>query len=188
MGQPQPLHTLKDYSTEKGVPICLHENRFFRMMFNGYFHYLDAVRYGRGVIMLPQFANGDFLMVRQQRAPAIGLSLEFPRGGVDAEETVEQAARRELLEETGYGVRPEDVTLLGDIGADTATLNGVSQAYYLQIADDYPVAEFDSSEIAEVLRITPTEFATKVRQGEVVDGISLAAYALAAVAGVLIRA
>ena len=91
------------------------------------------------------------------------------------------------MEETGYRVEPENVTLLGNIGADTATLNGVSQAYYLRIAEEHPVAEFDHNEIAEVLRVTPADFAEKVRTGEIVDGISLAAYALATVAGVLCR-
>lgn len=73
-------HILKTYKTEKGIPICLHENKFFKMMFNGYFHYLDNVRFGNAVATVPMFENGDLLMVRLRRAPEIGYSLEFPRG------------------------------------------------------------------------------------------------------------
>ena len=56
------------------------------------------------VTVLPQFCkNGKnhFLMVRQWRHGQKSISVEFPGGVIDAGETPEQAARRELLEETG---------------------------------------------------------------------------------------
>ena len=47
-------------------------------------------------------AEGGLLMVRQFR-PAVGArSLELPAGHVEIGETPEEAARKELLEETGY--------------------------------------------------------------------------------------
>lgn len=46
--------------------------------------------------------DGNFLMVKQFR-PNLSLeTLEFPAGGVEPFEAPEEAARREILEETGY--------------------------------------------------------------------------------------
>ena len=46
--------------------------------------------------------NDNFLMVKQWRHGEAGLSIEFPGGVIDKGETPEQAARRELEEETGF--------------------------------------------------------------------------------------
>lgn len=45
----------------------------------------------------------DIVLVEQYRHPVRRVLLELPAGNVDAAELPEQAARRELLEETGYG-------------------------------------------------------------------------------------
>jgi ADP-ribose pyrophosphatase len=46
--------------------------------------------------------NTDTLLVKQFRPPVGGMTVEFPAGLIDKDETVEQAAVRELREETGY--------------------------------------------------------------------------------------
>ena len=52
---------------------------------------------------------GRFLLVRRGRAPALGL-YAFPGGRVEEGETLEQAVRREVMEETGAHI--DGVTLL----------------------------------------------------------------------------
>jgi ADP-ribose pyrophosphatase len=172
------LHVIKDYSATPEAPICLHENRFFRMMFNGRFHYLDGVRYGRGAVVVPVMLNGDLLLVCQQRAPAIGMSWEFPRGGVDAEESVPAGACRELREETGFEAPVAAVQRLGAIAQDTATLNGHIEAYRVDVPFDTPVVDFDHNEIAHVQRVSQPRFEQMLAAGEVTCGISQAAWAL----------
>ncbi len=46
------------------------------------------------------FHEGRFLLVRRGRAPALGL-YAFPGGRVEAGETLTEAVRREVMEETG---------------------------------------------------------------------------------------
>ena len=55
------------------------------------------------VLIIPTLRpSGRLLLIRQYRPPVDGFVLEFPAGLVDAGETPEQAAVRELREETGY--------------------------------------------------------------------------------------
>lgn len=55
------------------------------------------------VLILPITQDGRVIMVRQWRHARNKVSTELPAGGIDLGETPEEAARRELLEETGYG-------------------------------------------------------------------------------------
>jgi ADP-ribose pyrophosphatase len=60
------------------------------------------VQHGGSAVMMPVDEKGRILLVRQYRLPARQYLWELPAGRVDKGETVMQAARRELVEETGY--------------------------------------------------------------------------------------
>ena len=63
------------------------------------------VQHNGSAVMMPVDAKGRILLVRQYRLPARRYLWELPAGRVDPGETVLKAARRELVEETGYRAR-----------------------------------------------------------------------------------
>ena len=81
-------------------------------------------RDGSAAIILPVTSGGNTLLVVQPRVfTRNGVAVELPAGYVDSEETYEEAALRELFEETGYV--PENLRLLGEFYQD----QGCSAAY-----------------------------------------------------------
>jgi ADP-ribose pyrophosphatase len=65
----------------------------------------SVVRHNGSAVMMAVDDKQRILLVRQYRLPAGKYLWELPAGKVDAGETPLQAARRELIEETGYRAR-----------------------------------------------------------------------------------
>lgn len=63
------------------------------------------VQHQGSAVVMPVDERSRVLLVRQYRLPARQYLWELPAGRVDPGETVLQAARRELSEETGYRAR-----------------------------------------------------------------------------------
>jgi ADP-ribose pyrophosphatase len=60
------------------------------------------VHHGGSAVMMPVDKKNRILLVKQYRLPAKQYLWELPAGRLDPGETPLQAARRELVEETGY--------------------------------------------------------------------------------------
>ena len=65
----------------------------------------SIIRHNGSAVMMAVDSKSNILLVRQYRLPAAKYLWELPAGKLDAGENPLQAARRELLEETGYRAR-----------------------------------------------------------------------------------
>lgn len=77
-----------------------------------------------GVAVLPVLDDGRIMLVRIWRHAVERFGWEAARGFIDAGETLEQAARRELAEEIGLACAAEDLLALGFCAPEGSTIAG----------------------------------------------------------------
>lgn len=99
-------------------PVTLHEGRWLRLRRRGTWEYCERTtgRDGMAVIIVAVTPDDEVLFVEQFRQPLQASTIEMPAGLVGDDhddDTLQQAARRELVEETGWEPRQVDVLLTG---------------------------------------------------------------------------
>jgi ADP-ribose pyrophosphatase len=130
-----------------------------------------------GVGMLALDAEDQVLLIRQYRYPVQEYFLEVPRGSVDAGETPEQAALRELREETDYTAR--SLRLLTAFYTNSSMLPERVHLYLAQGLEPAPTRE-DASEFLHPQRVPFADALRMVEAGEISDGTTMVAILLAA--------
>jgi ADP-ribose pyrophosphatase len=112
-------------------------------------------------IIFPVLADGRVLAVRSYRHGPATFVLGFPGGGIDKGETPEQAARRELMEETGHVA--ERLTAIGSY-VTGANVRGAGCHMFLATGCR-KTAEPDSGDLEEqeLLCMTRDEVAAVLR-------------------------
>src|SRR3990167_324720 len=95
----------------------VYEGKWLRMKKRGRWEFAERTNAGgMAVIIVAATPDGNLLFVEQDRIPVEGKTIEMPAGlvgDIDAGESIELAASRELLEETGWQAARIDVLLLG---------------------------------------------------------------------------
>jgi len=130
----------------------------------------EVVRHAGSVVVLPHLPDGRIVLVRQFRY-ATGKSLwELVAGGIESGETPAQAARRELLEETGY--RARSVKLLFSFYSSPGFL---SERMHLVEASGLVAskAQPEDDERIEVGQFTLVQIRDKIQSKKIEDGKTL---------------
>ena len=126
-------------------------------------------------MIVPVLPDGRLILILQQRYLRKKQSIEFPCGGIVEGQSALDAAKRELLEETGY-VADEYVKIgefegLNDMAKDMCHV-------FLAYVTEQGVQQLDDTEEIEILYRRPDEVDQMVRKNEIWDGQSLASWAM----------
>lgn len=92
------------------------EGKYLRLVKRGHWEYAERTNAGSAVIVIAVTPERKLLFVEQFRIPLGAPTIEMPAGLVgdlDAHDTMEEAARRELLEETGWLASEVKVLMVG---------------------------------------------------------------------------
>lgn len=137
----------------------------------------DVVRHPNSVVIVPVDADGALVMVRQHRHAAGRELLELPAGVIEDDASIEDAARRELREETGLDAA--ELTRIGDFFAAPGAMTERLYAFLAAGLFPNPLSPDDDERIT-VERVPFAEAVRMARAGELNDAKTLAALLLAA--------
>lgn len=128
-------------------------------------------------IVFPLTAAGDVVLVRQYRPPIDMMELGLPAGLVEEGEEPEEAARRELAEETGYtGGEWEP---LGSVASSPGLKDNWAYLFLARGVEETAAPDPDEHEVVEVVVVPMDELTGLVRSGEIVSSSGVAAVMLA---------
>jgi ADP-ribose pyrophosphatase len=131
-----------------------------------------AVRVPSVAYILPLLDDGRVVLLRQYRPVVRAQLWELPAGTIEAGESPEACARRELVEEAGY-----DAGRLEPLGEALADPGLTDERIYLFLARDLrPAARgLDADEHIEVLPVALAEAYRMADAGEILDAGTLIA-------------
>jgi 8-oxo-dGTP pyrophosphatase MutT (NUDIX family) len=133
--------------------------------------------------VLCRTTEGRVVLVRQYRHGQRGESLELPAGALEPSEEPLAAAKRELLEETGYA--SEHWRPLLEASLDPARASGRAHFYAALDAQRIQAPRFDPTEDIHTLLVSGDELLHLVDTGQIAHGIHIAAVLMAHRGGLL---
>jgi ADP-ribose pyrophosphatase len=116
-------------------PTILCEGKYLRFLRRGHWEYVTRRGVSGVVAIIAVTRDGKLLLVEQHRPPVEANVIELPAGlagdGAHHHETMESAARRELLEETGY-----EAGTMAYVGGGTVSAGLTDELISLFLATD----------------------------------------------------
>lgn len=131
-------------------------------------------------LIVPITPEGEFIMVRQYKHGAASVVNEFPCGLLDPQETFLEAAKRELLEETGY--KSLSWHSLGKFSPSASKSTALFEIFIAQECEplkDYQFGAADQVEEIEIVSYSGDELEKMIKQNLLPCSKSTLAYLLA---------
>lgn len=114
-----------------------------------------VLEYPNWVNVVALTADNQFVLVRQYRHGVEASLLEIPGGVIDEGEEALEAAKRELLEETGYQF--DSFEKLCELFPNPATSNNITTTYLARGGVKVQGQQLDSQEEIQVVLASPEE-------------------------------
>ena len=121
--------------------------------------------------VVPMTEQGGVVLVRQWRQPVGGFTLELPGGGVDKGKSPREAARRELLEETGY--RAEDLSHLVSVHTSPGRSTEACHLFRCRAVRTLSGPRPEPTEFVSAVELPLAEAIAKVYSGEITAATSV---------------
>src|SRR5919108_3184803 len=128
-----------------------------------------VLEYGTWVTIVALTEGQEVLLIKQYRHGAQKILWELPGGAVDDSEEPIHAAKRELLEETGY--TNDNIIEVGRVSLNPASHTNLMYAYIALDARKVGNQDLDEIEEIEVYPIPLDEVILMVKNGELLQSL-----------------
>jgi ADP-ribose pyrophosphatase len=128
-------------------------------------------------IIVPVTESNEVVLVRQYRPPLEMMELGLPAGLVEEGERPEEAARRELAEETGY--TGGEWELLGSLASSPSLKDNWAYLFLARGVEETAAPDPDEHELVEVVKVPLEDLRGLVQAGKIVSSSGVAGVMLA---------
>lgn len=128
------------------------------------------------VIVIPIINHDRIILLKQFRHPTASYSWELPMGGIDEGEATEEAAIRELAEETDIQLQTDSLIELGKFNPAPALTSQQVTVFTVNIEKEKIEnldKEINVDDIEEMKTVSIDEALTMVSAGEITDGFTI---------------
>lgn len=161
----------------------VYETRWLRiredhfLMPNGTKGVYSYVERPNSVIIIPLTPSRSTVLLKQYRYPTDSFSWELPMGGLEPEETPDEGALRELLEEVQ--LTPQSLVKIGVYHSVPGLTSQKVTVFVALVSDndlDAVFAQEDVDDILETQVVTVEDAYLRIAEGKITDGFTLVGF------------